>query len=153
MKTTNNWIDDDQVIEALKKKNFDQLKKLNIKHCVSTDYKTCMYIRFHSAWEIPNEGWRDSNSLPSDNETGRYLLNITQLEDSEYVESSWYKIFIPLNLKDIELSTDGEYYIIKHQSGEIKGHFKNLSGLSLDFLTGNAEPEKEIEDKFKLLDN
>ena len=45
------WIDDEVVENALKSKSKTNLEKSKVKYCVSDDFKYCILVRKHSAWE------------------------------------------------------------------------------------------------------
>ena len=144
-----NWITNEEIIEALKNKDLKAISNLNF--CVSGNFDTCLFVRQHEAWEIPNEGWRDNNSKPSPDSKTRDVLNFIQLSQDEIIDNTWFKVFIPEKLGEIQLSTDSNYFQIKHNQGIIKGEFSNVSSLMWDLMSGNAEPEKEIEEKFQLI--
>jgi hypothetical protein len=140
-----NWIDDELVEKALKTKSIKDLKKSGVKFCISDDFKYCILVRKHSAWEIKKEGWRDANEPPKKGETSRWVLNFYKKG------SSWFKIFVPLKYEITGFEEDGKKYKIITKKESIIGKFSSHESLMWDVMAGNAEKETEIEEKFLLI--
>ncbi|WP_431164828.1 hypothetical protein [Tenacibaculum halocynthiae] len=144
------WIKSETIFEELKLKSNDFFNKLGDNICVSEDYKYCLFLQKNNAWYIENEGWRDSNSKPEKDGESRLILNFFSL-DSE--SEKWFKIFVPLNFENYRLKTlDKNNYQIRTNTSITNGIFENINSLMWDFMTGNAEIESDIENKFKLIE-
>lgn len=143
------WIKSETIFEELKLKSNDFFNELGDNICVSEDHKYCLFLQKNNAWYIENEGWRDSNSRPEKDGESRLILNFFSL-DSE--SENWFKIFVPLNFENYRLKTlDKNNYQIRTNTSITNGIFENINSLMWDFMTGNAEMESDIENKFKLI--
>ncbi|WP_431167803.1 hypothetical protein, partial [Tenacibaculum halocynthiae] len=61
--------------------------------------------------------------------------------------------FVPLNFENYRLKTlDKNNYQIRTNTNITNGIFENINSLMWDFMTGNAEMESDIENKFKLIE-
>lgn len=145
----NGWIDKEKVIKTLKNKDASLLKAWGGSYCLSSDYKTCLFVQEHSAWIVENQGWRYSNTQPEKNEQTRAMLNIIHLNNDN--NSIWFKMFVPLKSGALELTTMKQYYVIKSQTESLKGNFDSIKTLMFKVMTGNAQTEIDIESKFVLL--
>lgn len=144
------WIENEKVFEALEKKSKPFFNKLGNQICFSRNYDYCLLLRNQSAWFIDNQGWRDSNKKPEKNENGRLILNFYKM-DKENGQKTWFKIFVPMKfIKDCEVETldNGKYKITSSNGFELIGKYENFDSLIWDLMTGNAEMETEIENKF-----
>lgn len=143
------WISKSEIINGLIKKDTSVFKHWKGPYCISDDYKTCLFIQKHEAWGNQNEGWRDRNAPPEKSSSGREMINIIHLDQDN--NSIWFKMFIPLKLKTVSLQLKGSLYEISSQVKTYKGEFENLKNLMFKVLSGNAQTEDEIENKFELL--
>jgi hypothetical protein len=139
------WIDNEVVENALKNKSKIDLEKSGVQFCVSDDFKYCILIRRHSAWEIKKEGWRDANEAPKQGETSRWVLNFYKKG------SSWFKMFVPMKHNITKIESKGKKFRIITKGETISGIFSSHDNLMWDVMTGNAEKETEIESKFFLI--
>ncbi len=145
------WIKKDTIFDKLKCKSKTFFDNLGDNACVSKDYDYCLLLQVNEAWFIKNEGWRDSNSKPKQDKKGRLILNFFSIENES---ENWFKIFTPLKFESYKLKTvDENSYQIITDDGVINGLFKNFESLMWDLMTGEAELEIEIENKFKLLEH
>lgn len=144
------WIEKDIIFDKLKHKSKTFFDNLGDKVCISKDYNYCLLLQINDTWFIENEGWRDSNSKPKEDRKGRLILNFFCIDDES---ENWFKIFTPLKFKNYRLKTiDENNYQILTDNGFINGGFKNFDSLMWDLMTGKAESEIEIENKFKLIE-
>lgn len=144
------WIENEFVWNCMKEQNMTKLSYLGTKFCYSSDFKYCLLVRKHRAWFIEQKGWRNSNDFPENKNEERWVLNFYNIDKGE-ISADWYKIFIPLYCGEIALKEDGDHYKIIHENGTIMGDFENHWSLKKDFLTGRAQTENEIQNKFELL--
>ncbi len=144
------WIENDTIFDKLEKKSENFFNKLGDKISVSKNYDYCLFLQINEAWYIENEGWRDSNSKPKKDNKGRLVLNFFKVDGES---KSWFKTFVPLKLSNCRLKTiDNLTFQILSDTESISGKFDDFDSLMWDFMTGNAELEIEIEDKFKKIE-
>lgn len=148
-----NWIDNEEIFNSLRDKSNTLFNKLGNQVCVSENFEYCLLIRSHVAWNIENQGWRDSNNKPNEKDNCRLVLNFFKIDRNNGIES-WFKIFLPLKHKDYKLITiEKNNYKIVLENNEIIGKFDSFDSLMWDLMTGNAEQENEIENKFNKINN
>ena len=144
------WIENDKIYKNLEKKSEKFFSKLGNKVCVSENYDYCLLLQTNEAWYTENEGWRDSNSKPLKNKESRLTLNFFKVNGEN---KSWFKIFTPLKYNNYKLNTlENNSYQILSDNECINGIFNDFDSLMWDFMTGNAEMESEIENKFKMIE-
>lgn len=144
------WIENEVIFNKLEEKSTNFFNKPGNKVCVSKNYVYCLFLQVNKAWYIENEGWRDSNSKPEKSNSKRLVLNFFKVdEEGEY----WFKIFVPLKLSNCRLLTiDNNTFQLLSDTESIIGQFDAFDSLMWDFMTGEAESETEIEDKFKMIE-
>lgn len=142
-------IENDVIYEKLKQKSKDFFNEIGDNICISDDFEYCLFLQNNDSWYIENEGWRDSNCKPEKDEKARLVLNFFRINGEN---KNWFKIFVPLRFKNYKLKTmDNNSYQILTETEPINGLFKNFDALMWDLMTGNAETESEIEEKYKLI--
>jgi hypothetical protein len=90
------------------------------------------------------------NEPPKHDNAGRLLLNFYHVNHKEK-NSSWFKIFVPLKHSDIKLESLGDRFRIIGGNDEIAAKFKLHYQFMRELMTGHAEKEEEIEERFSLL--
>lgn len=144
------WVDDAQVLEALRSRDVTALASSGCRYCVSNDWKACVVIRSHVAWHIKGEGWRDSNRAPKADEAGRDMLNFFALPAGKD-PGIWFKCFLPLRVQVTSLRTDSDCYVLEAGAAVYRASFADLGRLMWDIATGHAEREADISSAFKAI--
>ena len=150
--TNNKWIENEKVFEAMKNKSSTFFDELSNWISVSDDYNFSILIRNHKAWFIEDQGWRDANEITTNPKDGRLIINFFKLE-RDNGNTKWFKAFIPIKFTDncTIQSLNNNRYKISSSNGKIIGSYEKFDSLMWDMISGKAEKEIEIENKFKLI--
>ena len=139
------------VADALEQGNIAPLDEVGVEYAVSPDYRCVLYIMFQKAWYVEGQGWRSMNAPPSNEKEGREKLWAVYLPNSSKVRACSFQLFIPLSEKIHKLSSAAGG--VEIQTSKRLGLLSSdrLSELYWSSVTGHAEPEGEIEEKFERL--
>jgi hypothetical protein len=144
----NRWIDNETVEQALVSGDLSSLIESGVQFCMSPDRAYCVLIRDHAAWYVEGEGWRDGNYPPEEDAVGRPALNFFKRQMGDE-QGFWFKIFIPNSVTIGGLTSVNEQFCeLAVGSYQCRIAYNSLDGLMWDIMTGNAEPEEEIEATF-----
>lgn len=146
----NIWIENDEIIEALKTKSAQNLINKKAIFCISKDFEHCVLLRKHAAWEISGEGWRDGNYPSKQGGDSRWILNFFY-HNHQRQNGFWFKMFVPLNKNIVSLKSENEFFKIITDSMVLSLPYSSFEKLMWDVMSGEAEAEKEIEKKFNSL--
>ncbi len=147
------WLSAEAISNALCSQNIDRLMGVDHLYNVSPDNTYCILVRDHAAWLDPSfddERWRDGNIPPDAGQFGRTMLNVFKVNrscDGGY----WYKLFVPKVVQITGIANDegsSTRFTITTNSGTHSILFAKLDGFMRLAITGNAQTEENIHDRF-----
>lgn len=145
------WIDDDSIREAMGGDDLSALEESGMLYCITPDKLCCLFVREYDSWYIEGEGWRCGNYPPESNDSGRLKIVFLKRQSGKDIGFG-FNAFIPksINISNIELEDD-DRFVVTIDSKKRYVSCNRALGLHIDLMTGNAQPEAEIENKFEMI--